>query len=77
MSRKWKLGEDLNLKDNLLDEISFEELITTVRCNCKEINHEIVGRELKNILENRIESMEFLLRKNMEIIIEEVEKGKS
>ena len=47
MARQWKLGEDLNLKDNLLDEIRFEELITTVRCNCKEINHKAVGRELK------------------------------
>lgn len=77
MARQWKLGEDLNLKDNLLDEIRFEELITTVRCNCKEINHKAVGRELKNILDNRIEDMEFLLRKNMQIIIEEVEKGRS
>ena len=39
-NRKWKLGDDLSVEDNLLDEITFKELITTIHCNCKCITPE-------------------------------------
>lgn len=35
--KRWKLGEDIDRHDNLLDSISFDELIVTVHCNCREI----------------------------------------
>lgn len=38
--RKWKLGEDIDRHDNLLDGISFDELILTAHCNCREITPE-------------------------------------
>lgn len=31
--RKWKLGDDLSIDDNLLDGVTFDELIMTVHCN--------------------------------------------
>ena len=42
--RKWKLGEDIDRHENLLDGISFDELILTAHCNCREITPEEIGR---------------------------------
>ena len=41
-NRKWKLGDDLSV----LDEITFKELITTIHCNCQCITPENVQRNL-------------------------------
>ena len=34
MDQNWKLGDDMVVSDNLLDGITFEDLILTVHCNC-------------------------------------------
>ena len=74
--RKWRLNEDLVKSDNLLDNVTFEELITTVRCNCPTINSKTVRAELKRILEIRQQDMEYLLKENMDVIIDEAKKGR-
>lgn len=74
--RRWKLGEDLNENDNLLDGITFEELITTVHCNCRKITEKSVIAELDRILEIRHTDMEFLVRENMSAIIAAAKKGR-
>lgn len=74
--RQWKLGEDLNENDNLLDGITFEELITTVRCNCREIDDKAVYREFRRIMEIREQDMYSLLAKNMGAIIAAAKKGR-
>lgn len=74
--RAWKLGDDLVTSDNLLDSITFDELILTVRCNCKYLTPAMVWNELRQILAIRKQDMECLLERNMEAIIEEARKGR-
>ena len=74
--KRWELGEDLDRYDNLLDSISFDELIVTVHCNCREITQEAVEKELSRILEIRMQDMKYLLEKNIEEIITEAKKGR-
>lgn len=74
--KPWKFGEDLSENDNLLDGITFEELITTVRCNCPTINSKTVRTELKRILGIRQQDMKYLLEENMDAIIAAAKKGR-
>lgn len=74
--KRWKLGEDIDRHDTLLDSISFDELILTVHCNCREITQEAVEKELNRILEIRIQDMQCLLEKNIDEIITEAKKGR-
>lgn len=74
--KRWELGEDIDRHDNLLDSISFDELIVTVHCNCQEITQEAVEKELNRILEIRMQDMKYLLEKNIEEIITEAKKGR-
>lgn len=76
VGRKWKLGEDIDRHDNLLDGISFDELILTVHCNCRKIIPEEVEKELDRILEIRMQDMRYLLENNLHEIIEEAKKGR-
>lgn len=70
MEREWKLGNDLTEQDDILDPITFEELITTVHCNCKVISEKNVKKTLDDIVQMRMEDMKDLLRLNMtEIMI--------
>lgn len=74
--RPWRLGEDLSENDNLLDGVTFEDLITAVRCNCRVIDERAVRRELTHILEVREQDFDFLLEKNMDAIIAAAKKGR-
>lgn len=76
MERNWKLGDDLIPADNLLDPITFDELITTVRCNCKRIDAISVRRQLKEIYQMRLDDMTDLLRRNMDEIIRLASAGR-
>lgn len=74
--RPWRLGEDLSENDNLLDGIMFDELITTVRCNCPVIDKKAVYNEFMRILEIREQDMYSLLDRNMDAIIAAAKKGR-
>ena len=74
--RKWKLGEDLSTYDNLIDPITFDELILTLRCNCKTITPPAITGELLRILDIRMQDMHYLLENNLDEIIEEAQKGR-
>ena len=69
--RKWRLGEDLATCDNLLDPITFDDLLLAVHCNVKKehINEDAVRRELMNIFQGRVEDMMFLVNKNMDLMV--------
>ena len=69
--RKWRLGEDLATYDNLLDPITFDDLILALHCNVKkeDINEDAVMRELSEICEEREADMMALVKKNMDLII--------
>lgn len=74
--RDWKLGEDLITSDNLLDSITFDDLILAIHCNCREITPTAVIREFKEIMASRMQDTEFLLEQNMDEIIREAKKGR-
>lgn len=76
MERKWRLGEDLDREDNLLDGITFSEVITTVHCNCKIVTADAIRREVKHILKIHMQDMEYLLENNLDVIVEEAMKGR-
>ena len=74
--REWLLGKDLVLSDNLLDGLTFDDLILAVRCNCRTIDRVAVQMELNRILATQRQDMMFLLEKNMNQIIAEARKGR-
>ena len=73
MERQWKLDEDLSVTDNILDGLTFDELILTVHCNCREKTEKAVRKELKEIVNSRLEDMYYLLENNIGKIIEKAE----
>ena len=74
--RKWILGDDLAACDNLLDGITFEDLILAVHCNCSVINREAIKKQFFEILEQRLLDMNELLNRNIDKIAEEARKGR-
>lgn len=44
MERNWKLGDDMVVSDNLMDGITFDDLILTVHCNCPKITEQAVKK---------------------------------
>ena len=76
MDREWKLGVDLSTCDNLLDGITFDDLILAVHCNCRDINRMAVNQQLSEILAQRRQDMVHLLEQNIETIMAEARKGR-
>ena len=74
--RKWILGDDLAASDNLLDGITFDDVILAVRCNCHVISRETVTKQFVEILEQRLFDMNELLDRNIDKIAEEARKGR-
>lgn len=66
--RKWKLGVDLSTYDNLLDGLTFDDLLLAVHCNCREVTPAAVLREWKDMLKMRLEDANYLLENNIEEI---------
>lgn len=69
MDRNWKLGDDLVAKDEILEGITFEELIETIQSNCEEITPLAVEQTLNEIVNFRMKEMMFLLERNVLEII--------
>ena len=77
MDTAWVLGEDLVMDDNILDGITFEEVVDTVRCNARFVNRAAVREALKYILECRVQDYNYLLEKNIDEIVKAAKKGKN
>lgn len=75
MEREWKLGVDLSASDNLLDGLTFDDLILATH-HTSEVTPETVRQNLKDMLEGRLDDMRFLVEKNMDAIIREALKGR-
>ncbi len=76
MEKKWRLGEDLAVEDNLLDGITFADIILTVHHNCREITPEAIRKEVLAFVEFRLDDMKCLMEKNLDVIAEEARKGR-
>lgn len=74
--RKWILGDDLRPEDNLMDGITFDEIILTAHCNCRNITRETVIREVNDLVSMRMDDMRELLMRNIDIIMAEAKKGR-
>lgn len=76
MERSWTLGDDIVTSDNLLDGVTFDDLILAVHCSSREVNRASVHAELRGILAGRKQDMNFLVEKNMDAIIRAAKKGR-
>lgn len=76
MERKWRLGEDLNTADSIIDGVSFDDLILAVHCNCKNIDPDEVWHQMSEIIKGRMEDAIFLVENNMDVIIEAAMRGR-
>jgi hypothetical protein len=77
MDREWKLGVDLSDFDNILDGVTFDEVIKTVHCNCKNITPQAVKEEFYRILKLKIADAYDLLKRNIDGIIARANEGRN
>lgn len=75
--RLWLLGDDLAAYDNLLDGITFDDIITQVHCNCRHITPDAVRKEVDDLLKLRLADMRELLERNIDTIMTEAGKGRA
>ncbi len=68
--RQWLLGEDLAEQDDILDPITFDEVIMSLHANGGEISEKSVKKLMKEIVDIRMQDAMFLLNKNMATIID-------
>lgn len=76
MEREWKIGEDMFTEDNVLDGITFDDIILAVHCNYRTINRAAVLKTAKEILDQRVEDFEFLVKNNWKEIAAAAKKGR-
>ena len=76
IERQWKLGEDLHPTDNILDPITFEQIITALHCNERLIDHMAVRNTINNIIDIRMQDLDYLIDNNINEIIAEAKKGR-
>ena len=76
MDRNWRLGDDLIPSDNILDGLTFDDLILSAH-HTSVVNPKTVRENLKDMLEGRMEDMWFLVENNMDIIIEAALEGRN
>ena len=73
--REWKLGKDVYEEDNILDPITFKELIDTLHANYgNNITAERVYAEFMSIKSMHFDDALFLLRNNMDEIIKRAKR---
>lgn len=71
--RKWKLGDDLSIEDNLLDGFSIANFILALR-STSTVNPETAKQCLEEILEIQLQDMWYIFQNNIEEIISEALK---
>ena len=76
MDRKWKLGDDLYEKDSLLDGFTFEQLIIALHSGSRQIDRAEVLSVVKEIVEQNMTDLNFLVENNMDEIIERAMEGR-
>lgn len=76
MERNWKLGDDLCTGDNILDPITFEDVILAVHCNCPELTRVAVLQEARYMLEQRLEDYQNILNNNVDEILAQAAIGR-
>ena len=75
--RKWKLGEDIHQDDCIFDPITFEQIITALRCGSRTLDYKDVNRVAMDIFKSRWQDFMYLLERNTQEIIDEAKKGRN
>ena len=65
----WKLGKDLLTSDAILDPVTFDDLILALKCNYAYIGETAVRTQMKEILDQRLEDVKYLIENNIGEII--------
>lgn len=65
----WKLGKDLLTSDTILDPVTFDDLILALKCNYAYIGETAVRTQMKEILDQRLEDVKYLIENNIDEII--------
>lgn len=74
--REWKLGVDLGREDNILDPITFDDVMLALRCNCSVIDEKAFDETLDEIFDQRMEDFRALVERNKSLIIDFVRREK-
>lgn len=75
MERTYTLGNDIFTCDNILDGISFDDLILALR-HTSYVDPVVAKKALKEMLEKNVEDMWFLFERNVNAIIDEAVSGR-
>lgn len=65
----WKLGKDMISSDTILDPVTFDDLILALKCNYAYIGETAVRTQMKEILDQRLEDVKYLIENNIDEII--------
>lgn len=66
---RWKLGSDMLTSDTILDPVTFDDLILALKCNYTYIGETAVKTQMKEILDQRLEDVKYLIENNIDEII--------
>lgn len=64
-------------EDNLLDGLSFYDVILAAHCNCKTIDRNAIRTQVQEILSQRLEDMNYLLDRNIDKLVKIVKDGRN
>lgn len=66
------LKNQISRHDNILNNITFDELITTCQCNLKEITEQEIIKQFDNILKMNLKDAKYKLIENIKYIKKEI-----
>ena len=67
----FKSGDDLSLCDNILDPVTFDDIVTAVRLNEKVVDKDAVLKTARELIDIRMRDFKFLLENNINEIIKD------
>lgn len=67
----FKLGDDLSLCDNILDPVTFDDIVTAVRLNEKVVDKDAVLKTAQELIDIRMRDFKSLLENNINEIIKD------
>lgn len=77
IEKQWKLNEDMHPQDCILDSVTFQQVIDALHCNERVINENAVWGVVREIMDSRLEDLQYLIENNINEIIAEAKKGRN
>ncbi|MDR1572374.1 MAG: hypothetical protein LBS32_07605 [Clostridiales Family XIII bacterium] len=65
MGMEWRLGVDMHEGDDIMDGITFEQVLTMAECNEPEIDEGAMTRCFGRLMEQRAEDACFVMERNL------------